>query len=113
MFATRLLATARAVRTAERVGFPGFVLRRCFTSLPSQSRLETTPLPYDKMEERLQAVRAVVSRPLTLGEKILYSHLDDPRQAEQAKRGSSYLLLRPDRVAMQVCCFVFVGVAKR
>ena len=37
---------------------------------------------------------------MTLSEKVLYSHLDDPASAE-LKRGESYLKLRPDRVAMQ------------
>lgn len=41
-----------------------------------------------------------LNRPLTLSEKILYSHLDDPANQE-IKRGVSYLRLRPDRVAMQ------------
>ena len=38
---------------------------------------------------------------MTLSEKILYSHLDEPEKAEII-RGQSYLRLRPDRVAMQV-----------
>ncbi len=45
-------------------------------------------------------VRERLARPLTFAEKVLLSHLDDPKQQELAP-GSSYLLLRPDRVAMQ------------
>ena len=41
-----------------------------------------------------------LNRPLTLSEKILYSHLDDPHK-QDIVRGESYLRLRPDRVAMQ------------
>jgi len=41
-----------------------------------------------------------LNRPLTLSEKILYSHLDDPAN-QDIERGESYLRLRPDRVAMQ------------
>jgi len=41
-----------------------------------------------------------LNRPLTLSEKILYSHLDEP-QTQDIERGTSYLRLRPDRVAMQ------------
>ncbi len=41
-----------------------------------------------------------LKRPLTLSEKILYSHLDDPEKQE-IERDKSYLRLRPDRVAMQ------------
>ena len=37
---------------------------------------------------------------MTLSEKILYSHLDEPDK-QDIKRGVSYLRLRPDRVAMQ------------
>lgn len=37
---------------------------------------------------------------MTLSEKILYSHLDEPDKQEIV-RGTSYLRLRPDRVAMQ------------
>ncbi|KRZ42550.1 putative aconitate hydratase, mitochondrial [Trichinella pseudospiralis] len=57
-------------------------------------------LPYDDLIQRLDIVRKRLNRPLTLAEKILYSHLDDPENAEIV-RGSSYLKLRPDRVAMQ------------
>ena len=41
-----------------------------------------------------------LKQPLTLSEKILYSHLDDPAN-QKIERGVSYLNLRPDRVAMQ------------
>lgn len=41
-----------------------------------------------------------LQRPLTLSEKVLYSHLDNPKEQDIA-RGQSYLRLRPDRVAMQ------------
>lgn len=41
-----------------------------------------------------------LNRPLTLSEKVLYSHLDEPDKQE-IQRGSTYLRLRPDRVAMQ------------
>ncbi|KAI5727858.1 hypothetical protein M8J77_007757 [Diaphorina citri] len=41
-----------------------------------------------------------LNRPLTLSEKVLYSHIDDPHNQE-IERGVSYLRLRPDRVAMQ------------
>lgn len=41
-----------------------------------------------------------MNKPLTLAEKIVYSHLDDP-EGQEIERGKSYLKLRPDRVAMQ------------
>lgn len=40
-----------------------------------------------------------LDRPLTLSEKIVYGHLDDPARQEIV-RGHTYLHLRPDRVAM-------------
>jgi len=43
--------------------------------------------------------------PLTLAEKILYSHIDNPEETfsatGQSVRGNAYLKLKPDRVAMQ------------
>ncbi|XP_022910347.2 aconitate hydratase, mitochondrial [Onthophagus taurus] len=57
-------------------------------------------LPYDRLVKNLQVVRKKLNRPLSLSEKILYSHLDDPANQEIVK-GASYLRLRPDRVAMQ------------
>lgn len=38
---------------------------------------------------------------LTLAEKLVYGHLDNPQQQSQIVRGQTYLKLRPDRVAMQ------------
>ncbi|KAK3060009.1 hypothetical protein LTS18_009542, partial [Coniosporium uncinatum] len=55
---------------------------------------------YAKMSENLGIVRQRLNRPLTYAEKILYSHLDDPH-GQEIERGSSYLKLRPDRVACQ------------
>ncbi len=55
---------------------------------------------YDRMEERLQSVRRRLGRPLTLSEKVLMGHLDDP-ETQELEPGKSYLMLRPDRVAMQ------------
>ena len=41
-----------------------------------------------------------LNNPLTLSEKLVYSHLDDP-EGQEIERGKTYLKLRPDRVAMQ------------
>lgn len=68
------------------------------------AKIETTPemvqQVYKTTTERLEIIRKRLGRPLTLAEKILYGHLDDPKDQE-LKRGESFLLLRPDRVAMQ------------
>ena len=61
---------------------------------------ESSPMPYDKLVKNLEVVKGRLNRPLTLSEKILYSHLDDPA-GQDIVRGESYLRLRPDRVAMQ------------
>lgn len=57
-------------------------------------------MPYEKLSCNLKIVSDRLGRPLTLSEKVLYSHLDDPKNQE-IERGTSYLRLRPDRVAMQ------------
>jgi len=53
----------------------------------------------------LERVRELLNnRPLTLAEKILYSHLNDPEKSLSGGgkiRGESYLQLTPQRVAMQ------------
>jgi aconitate hydratase len=55
---------------------------------------------YASMEERLAIVRRRLGRPLTYAEKILLGHLWDP-ECQTLQPGESYLLLKPDRVAMQ------------
>jgi aconitate hydratase len=55
---------------------------------------------YARMDERLSIARKRLGRPLTLAEKILLGHLDDPT-GQELEAGRSYLMLRPDRVAMQ------------
>jgi len=56
---------------------------------------------YTRMGERIEAARKVLNKPLTLTEKILYSHLFNQSDLEQFKRGVSYVDFAPDRVAMQ------------
>lgn len=56
---------------------------------------------YSRYDERIQAARQVVNRPLTLAEKILYTHLWDGNATEAYERGQSYVDFAPDRVAMQ------------
>ncbi len=55
---------------------------------------------YEAMSRRLQTVRGRLKRPLTLADKILLGHLNDPEH-QALEPGRSYLMLRPDRVAMQ------------
>lgn len=56
---------------------------------------------YARMPERIAAARKTVGRPLTLSEKILYSHLFDGMPTQAYDRGQSYVDFAPDRVAMQ------------
>lgn len=56
---------------------------------------------YAKMPERVQQARSVVGRPLTLAEKILYTHLYEGAPSQAYERGKSYVDFAPDRVAMQ------------
>ena len=63
--------------------------------------VESTPefvqSAYKKMEESLKVVRRRIGKPMTLADKVLLSHLDDPAGTELVA-GESYILLRPDRV---------------
>lgn len=67
-------------------------------------KIETTPEMvknvYDKSRLRIGVVQTRLARSFTLAEKIVFGHLDDP-QNQELIRGKSFLLLRPDRVAMQ------------
>lgn len=56
---------------------------------------------YANMPARIEAARKALGRPLTLAEKILYSHLDAHTELKDYPRGSSYVDFNPDRVAMQ------------
>ncbi|GGG93687.1 aconitate hydratase [Parapedobacter pyrenivorans] len=56
---------------------------------------------YAQYGERIAAARNVVNRPLTLTEKILYTHLWDGGATQAYERGASYVDFAPDRVAMQ------------
>lgn len=56
---------------------------------------------YARMGERVNAAKKVLNRPLTLTEKILYTHLHQGTTTEEYQRGKSYVDFAPDRVAMQ------------
>ncbi|GAA4318825.1 aconitate hydratase [Pontixanthobacter gangjinensis] len=56
---------------------------------------------YSHMAERVNTAREVVGKPLTLSEKILYSHLWDGQATEAYKRGKDYVEFSPDRIACQ------------
>ncbi|GAB3971022.1 aconitate hydratase [Spirosoma terrae] len=56
---------------------------------------------YANLGERVEAARQAVGRPLTLSEKILYSHLFAGTPTQAFERGKAYVDFAPDRVAMQ------------
>lgn len=56
---------------------------------------------YAEMPSRIEAARKLLGKPLTLTEKILFSHLTEGMPTTAYERGSSYVDFAPDRVAMQ------------
>src|SRR5437899_12352086 len=65
-----------------------------------ESTAEMAAKVYETLERHLAIVRRRLGRPLTLADKVLLGHADDPEhQAMEA--GKSYLFLRPDRVVLQ------------
>ena len=56
---------------------------------------------YSQMAERVDKARDVVGKPLTLSEKILYSHLWDGNSTKAFTRGVDYVDFAPDRIALQ------------
>ena len=68
------------------------------------SNIDSTPefvsRTYGRMAGTLEAVRTRLGRPLSLADKLMLSHLDDPATQEM-EPGRSYLQARPDRVVLQ------------
>jgi len=56
---------------------------------------------YAEMPAKINAARQALGRPLTLSEKILFSHLHGDQSPSNFERGGSYVDFAPDRVAMQ------------
>tara|TARA_R110002110_G_scaffold25700_3_gene95103 strand:+ start:277 stop:2547 length:2271 start_codon:yes stop_codon:yes gene_type:complete len=56
---------------------------------------------YTKMADRVDKAREIVGKPLTLSEKILYSHLWDGIPTKAFARGKDYVDFAPDRIACQ------------
>ncbi len=56
---------------------------------------------YERFPERVKSARALVGRPLTLSEKILYTHLWSGSPETAFKRGQDYVDFAPDRIACQ------------
>src|SRR4051812_1425658 len=63
--------------------------------------IEMIKATYAKIGDRIATARKLTNKPLTLTEKILYSHLTEGEAREVYERGKSYVDFAPDRVAMQ------------
>jgi hypothetical protein len=99
-----LLVRSRPARLAA--SRPATALRSLATHArpaPAKNYPSITP-PYQHLLSQLALTRQILNRPLTLAEKIVYSHLDNVEEGLSGGdpvRGEKYLKLRPDRVAMQ------------
>ena len=58
---------------------------------------------YAAYSEKIERVRNVLRRPMTLAEKILYAHLYDGDKVKNYRRGEDYVNFRPDRVGHAGC----------
>lgn len=56
---------------------------------------------YRSVPKKMANIRGHLKRPLTLTEKIFYTHLSDPLNIRAIRRGTDYVSFTPDRVAMQ------------
>jgi len=56
---------------------------------------------YASLPDKISQIKKTVQHPLTLTEKILYSHLNVDEPLENYNRGTDYVNFSPDRVAMQ------------
>ena len=56
---------------------------------------------YQNLDSKVKAARKIVGKPLTLAEKILYSHLWDGNASQVYGRGKDYVDFAPDRIACQ------------
>src|ERR1700740_3321508 len=86
-----------------RRGLPDAAPKNCtkgWTMVAIESTPEMARAVYATMARNLAIVRRRLARPLTLADKILLGHLDDP-ESQELEPGKSYLLVRPDRVVFQ------------
>ncbi|MFT4567356.1 MAG: aconitate hydratase [Saprospiraceae bacterium] len=63
--------------------------------------IEMIKAHYASLPSKLAAARKSLGRPMTLAEKILYSHLHADSPLTEYGRGKDYVFFAPDRVAMQ------------
>ncbi len=63
--------------------------------------IEMIKAHYEALPGKIEKVQKRLKRPLTLSEKILYSHLHKESRLKKFNRGKDYVFFAPDRVAMQ------------
>lgn len=56
---------------------------------------------YESLPAKVEAARKMLGRPMTLAEKILYTHLHAESPLQEYAKGKDYVFFAPDRVAMQ------------
>ena len=56
---------------------------------------------YSRFPDSISSIREIINRPITLSEKILYTHLSSNQSRMEFKKGVDYVDFNPDRVAMQ------------
>jgi len=107
MISRRLVHVAHRQSLRPRLQFSrGLATVANGPKLPFDATCSSVTPPYANLVSNLETVKRVLgNEPLTLAEKILYSHLTDVEESLAAGkgniRGQSYLKLSPDRVAMQ------------
>ncbi|HNR06800.1 MAG TPA: aconitate hydratase [Saprospiraceae bacterium] len=63
--------------------------------------LEMIRAVYASFGDKVKNIRQQLGRPLTLTEKILFTHLHEDSPLKDYERGEDYVFFAPDRVAMQ------------
>ena len=77
------------------------------TQITEKGKTTTSDLvskSYEKLQENIIKFKQISQKPLTLSEKILIGHLDESTDFSEFKQltpGNGYILLNPDRVALQ------------
>ncbi|WP_295478976.1 aconitate hydratase [uncultured Sutterella sp.] len=96
-----LLKTAAAAGAAASVpGFASAALPKDGAAVSDTSKIRNFDMIeafYRSYPEKIAAVRAKMGRPLTLAEKVIFTHLYHPESLREFKRGADYIELRPDR----------------
>lgn len=93
-----LLGTTAFAATAATVGIPSFASAKETDSPTAHIRnFDMIEAFYAEYPKKLAYVRGKLNRPLTLTEKLLFTHLYHPESLTNFVRGKDYIELRPDR----------------